>query len=712
MLSFASTRDRAPFLHAALVLFATCVPAGPVKAGAPEALTEILVRPRDPRTVAIRYNNAFGGLMLSDDGGRSFRIRPGLTFTRSGVRQDASFAMTADGAIFFGGSDGLFVLDADGCNPAKVTGSAWSGSMTLHPRDPGVLFFVTSHGAMSERTGLWKRDARGVVLALGPDDSLGDGTDFTTTGMRAVTVEAAMDQVRIVQTGTRVMRSDAGTKSVAIFRFTDDYGMTWVERTIPAPLGSGTPRLLAVDARRPQLASVAITVDGYPDPPDIVLITRDGGDSFVSYIEGLTSVGQAHSSLDGRFWVADVGDPASSTPTGGLWFAKQLGDEPEQVLRGVGILAVAEDPNSSKLWISEDYSLALFDPETRTRCRVFDMNDTKGFVLCPAENLAKNSTAKEQMCLGFCGALHFAAAPLCSLYNDQVGLCGKPGAEYDKSVGWENPAGPAERCAGFPPTTEPDLFGNDVAPVADAGVSEVEDAGTGMTSLDGSADAALDQEPVTKRNRGCALGRSAPRDGVFPLLLLLLFARRRSRGATGGCRRMRLVGVTVYAALGCGEGASDQADAAFLSDDARASDSAADAAPIDDDSIYGKAVCAAGIPSSANAIDALGASGAMRAKVVSADFSPPRKYYNNWAIQLSAASGEPLLDATFSKVQAWMPVHGHNGRFPPTITAAAEPGTYDFNGVHFTMTGPWQLKFDVAAGVVKDSFALDVCVGD
>lgn len=123
--------------------------------------------------------------------------------------------------------------------------------------------------------------------------------------------------------------------------------------------------------------------------------------------------------------------------------------------------------------------------------------------------------------------------------------------------------------------------------------------------------------------------------------------------------------------------------------------------------------CVPEIPVRPTSISVTGESTGMVAKVLDADYDPPRRYSNNWTLELRDASGMPVQNAMFSNVRTWMPVHAHNGKFVPTIEAVpASPGSYTFDGVHFTMTGPWQLQFQVTANGASERFVLDICVGD
>jgi hypothetical protein len=449
-------------------------------AGPPELLTGVVVHPTDPDVIVLRYENVLGGLFYSGDGATTFRIRPSLTFTRSGLRADTTLAFAGD-ALLIGSSEGLVKTDRDGCAVSNAIRGAFIDAVATDPVDPSQAYFVSSRADNNARVGLWLRDAKGAITPLGADER-----DVIVAGMQLV-------GARIFQTATRA--------SAALLRVSDDRGQTWREQPIA---GIGTPRLLAIDAQDPKRIAIALEHDRGADP---VLVTRDGGASWQPYLDGVLRVGQAALAADGRFWLSDMGDDQLTTASGGLWFAPRIGEPLERVLTDVGVTCLAHDRTRDQLWLCQDYELDSFDPRTRALCRVFALTDLAGFVDCGEDDLSRSPRAQEQLCTGYCGALHFAVAPICQLYDDPVALCGLPARSYDGDAGWADPAGPRAGCE---------------QPVMDAGV--VADAGQpGLPS--NAIDAGV--EPGSKKDDGCNLAGQGNFGGA--LLGLLLALRRRQR---------------------------------------------------------------------------------------------------------------------------------------------------------------------------------------
>ncbi|HEX5656229.1 MAG TPA: hypothetical protein VFX59_03500 [Polyangiales bacterium] len=470
-------------LHSSLRLGALALGLLPATAlaGPPEVLTGVVIHPTDSEVIILRYENVLGGLFYSGDGARSFRIRPGLTFTRSGLRADTSIAFAGD-ALLVGSSDGLVKTDRNGCAVSNAISRAFVDAIATDPNDPSVAYFVTSRADNAVRVGLWQRDANGAITPLGADDT---ASSLIVTSMQLV-------GTRFVQTGTR--------GSANLLRSSDDRGQSWRELPIP---GTGTPRLLAIDAQDPLRMLVALENEKTADP---VLVTRDGGASWQTYLDGVLRAGQAALAPDGRVWISDMGDRELPGLNGGLWFAARIGEPPEQVLSELGVTCLAHDRTRDQLWLCQDYELDSFDPRTRGLCREFVLSDLESFVDCGADDLSRSARAQEQLCTGYCGALHFAQAPICAFYDDPIALCGLPARRYDGDAGWADPAGPRTRCDALP---------------VDAAVSPLVDAGLPSNAIDGGA------EQERAKDDGCNLAAQGDFSGALFALLLALRKRRR-----------------------------------------------------------------------------------------------------------------------------------------------------------------------------------------
>jgi hypothetical protein len=141
-----------------------------------------------------------------------------------------------------------------------------------------------------------------------------------------------------------------------------------------------------------------------------------------------------------------------------------------------------------------------------------------------------------------------------------------------------------------------------------------------------------------------------------------------------------------------------------------AAHSAADDAhvPVDaeDDDFKG---CPDGIPNVAPGLQTTGE--LLAVKVVAAMPAEPERYINRWSVELSSLSGSPDPDAEIVRGQTFMPVHGHDGRVEPRMTALSEPAQFQVDGLNFTMRGPWEVRFWLRSGSGDDDYVVfDVCV--
>lgn len=84
---------------------------------------------------------------------------------------------------------------------------------------------------------------------------------------------------------------------------------------------------------------------------------------------------------------------------------------------------------------------------------------------------------------------------------------------------------------------------------------------------------------------------------------------------------------------------------------------------------------------------------------------PERYSRNRWEVELSAS------DATITHGQTFMPIHGHDGRVEPQITALSEPGGFLVDRLNFTMRGPWEVRLWLSAPGVNEELAVfHICV--
>jgi hypothetical protein len=69
---------------------------------------------------------------------------------------------------------------------------------------------------------------------------------------------------------------------------------------------------------------------------------------------------------------------------------------------------------------------------------------------------------------------------------------------------------------------------------------------------------------------------------------------------------------------------------------------------------------------------------------------------HSWLITLMTPAGAPVEDAKIT-VDGGMPEHHHGLPTSPAVTASLGEGKYRVEGVKFTMSGWWQLRFAISA---------------
>jgi hypothetical protein len=439
----------------ALTLLTTTAHAGPV-----ERLSGIAMHPSDPNKLALGYANGLGGLFVSSDGGRSFRIRASQSVALAGnvyfPRTGFPLLYTQD-ALLVGGSAGLLESDAESCGlqPNAALQGDWAVALARHPEDPDVAFVVSLQHA-AQHGGLYRRTSAGELQALGSED----GAELSVTGLSVVTRAASQQALRFVET---VQRTD-GDNIVALVRYSDDLGDTWTERVLPdqALHNTSTLQLLAVDPLEPDAFLVAFS---FVEAGGQTFVTGDAGRTFTRYATDLLDASAAAVAPDGRMW---LGDRMS-----GLWFAPRIG-EPVTRLESFGVNCLAYDALHDEVLICRDNAetgvdeLGRLDAKTAAYCQLFQIYQASGFPDCPGETPLTDRNVKDQLCMSYCNASHFWYAPVCAYYDDAASACGRGvrGTVYAHNVATR---GSGTRCEDLSDAPSSDAGDGDVDTAADAG---------------------------------------------------------------------------------------------------------------------------------------------------------------------------------------------------------------------------------------------------
>ena len=88
---------------------------------------------------------------------------------------------------------------------------------------------------------------------------------------------------------------------------------------------------------------------------------------------------------------------------------------------------------------------------------------------------------------------------------------------------------------------------------------------------------------------------------------------------------------------------------------------------------------------------------------------PAINQIHSWKVKLATPEGKPVQGATFA-VDGGMPQHGHGLPTQPRVTRELEAGTYQIDGMKFSMTGWWELKLAIQGPQGADKVTFNTLV--
>jgi hypothetical protein len=80
---------------------------------------------------------------------------------------------------------------------------------------------------------------------------------------------------------------------------------------------------------------------------------------------------------------------------------------------------------------------------------------------------------------------------------------------------------------------------------------------------------------------------------------------------------------------------------------------------------------------------------------------------HSWVLTLKTAAGQPVEDASIT-IDGGMPQHGHGLPTSPAVSANLGGGKYRVDGMKFTMSGWWELRFAITAPAGSDNAVFNV----
>ncbi len=441
-----------------LVLVATRASAAP-----PEILSQLALHPTDPSRIVLAYAQGGQGLLFSNDGGLSFRLRCGAAVSESFTKSRAPLLLAEDGETLLGTFEGLVRGGSDGCNFRDDVGMAGLqvADFAPHPTDPSIAFVATANPSDGRATGLIRRGSDGTFTRLGASDTGSDGSPSMAMNRLGV---APLPDAGLRFYASALLGDGAGNYR-PILRHSDDEGATWTSHEVPGADGARV-LLIGVDPTNPDRVAIALQREGANDS---VLVSADAGLSFEARIE-LFELGASSVAPDGRLWVGDAGGEVEYSQPGGLYLLDDF-SAPARKLATWPVRCLGYRAIDDRLFACQRSAFGDVDPESGVFSRLSSLETVGGFVACGDEALAR--TCQAQLCDNWCGVLHYASAPLCDAYSEVNPLCGPAARGY----GQGNPAVGAGGMSGLglpgdepppPPESNVDAGAAGAAPGAQA----------------------------------------------------------------------------------------------------------------------------------------------------------------------------------------------------------------------------------------------------
>jgi YtkA-like len=118
-----------------------------------------------------------------------------------------------------------------------------------------------------------------------------------------------------------------------------------------------------------------------------------------------------------------------------------------------------------------------------------------------------------------------------------------------------------------------------------------------------------------------------------------------------------------------------------------------------------------GVPEFHLGLSQLGEQRLVEATLESATPAQPQKHENDWTLKLTDPAGEPISGLELYRVQPWMPEHGHDGTFDPTIKAGDAEGVYVVEAINLWMKDLWEVRLFVHVDDERDDkVVFNVCI--
>lgn len=427
--------------------------ASPAHASGPvEAWVGVSVDPDNTQRLMLRYDNSATktGLVYSEDGGKTFRLmctsamaedairalkspsKERMSSLRSSITRARRAVLVGEGRTLIASTGGLLLDDGTGCSFRDVPelSELWISGLVTPAHAPKVAYVLTNGTSESEREGLWRRDTDGKFTHLWHSPSVPEGENWSNAGLLVGAKPGG--GTRVVTTAARTRQTAAGYVLTLYALRSDDDGATFEERELEVPERAGFT-LLAIDPTNGDrvLAMFTRAREGgtFEDNRDSLLLSSDGGLTYAPLYDDVTALTSAVFAPDGTLWVSDAGPSGDEPefPRGLLRFEPGLASPPERMLRDDSLGCVEVESNDVLL-LCRRLAFGRYEPTEERFTSWVELTTVDTIHSCPKQNVVAD--CHDQLCSpGWCGPGHFAAAPLCSAYDEP--FCGNNADNYN-----------------------------------------------------------------------------------------------------------------------------------------------------------------------------------------------------------------------------------------------------------------------------------------
>ncbi len=391
-------------------------------AGPVESLQALAINPVDPSTLGLVYKDGGGGLFVSEDAGKSFRLLCNSAIDPSIMRAASALFVRSDGSLLMGLFDGLWQGGKGACGFAKSQSfdQLWLDDFAVDPYDPNRVYTITSTGGV--QNGVYANDVTSNAWTkVGAQDAILLNrlhVVATGAGKRRIYESA----VRGTIDTTDPVSGQTSSLPRYVVRVSNDDGQSWTEHDFGRT--DGSMRLIGVDPQHPDHIVAAVLRDADQEQDDLSWSDSQGSAGSFRPLGQVMQLGGATFTPDGRFFYGDH-DSANQA----LYAVAKLGDAPKQLSTKYQVSCLQYEPKNQLLYLCQDRLFGTADPESGEFKLLFDITKTEHFVQCPGAASTEN-LCQAQLLSAFCGITHYPDAPVCAGYNllADAGTTGSAGA--------------------------------------------------------------------------------------------------------------------------------------------------------------------------------------------------------------------------------------------------------------------------------------------